>query len=134
MWLSELIPATHSKGESYSIRVDLLSRPHPLSLPVLHAVSVHVKAVQEALERGELTEREKSHVQALLVYSEGDLPRAIQCWESILIRYPRDLIAVRILFVSCIMIGEFEKMRNVLAGVLPHWSKDMPSYPFILGL
>lgn len=104
-----------------------------LSLPS-GPVSVHVEAVKEALVRGKLTERERSHVQALLVYSEGYLPRAIDLWASILVRHPRDLIAVRILFVSCVMVGDFEKMRNVLAGVLPHWSKDMASYPFILGL
>lgn len=97
-------------------------------------VSVHVQAVEEALERDELTEREIQHVEALLAYAEGHLPTAIDYWANILIRYPRDLIAVRILFVSCIMIGQFEKMRNTLSSVLPHWNKDMPSYPFILGL
>ena len=95
---------------------------------------VHIEAVEESLERGELTERERSHVQALLAYSEGDLPKAICHWAHILITYPRDLVAIRILFVSCIMIGEFERMRNTLAGILPHWNKDMAAYPFILGL
>ena len=97
-------------------------------------MSVHIEAVEQALESGELTEREKRHVQALLAYAEGDLPRATGHWADILITHPRDLLAIRILFVSCIMIGEFEKMRNVLAGALPHWNKEMACYPFILGL
>jgi hypothetical protein len=109
MWLSELIPATDPK------------------------VSGHVKVAKTALEGGTLTEREERHVQALLAYAEGQLPSAIDHWAAILVNYPRDLIAVRILFVSCIMVGNFEKMRNVLAGVLPRWDEDMPSYPFILG-
>ena len=97
-------------------------------------MSGHVEAARLALEGEELTEREERHVQALLAYAEGQLPTAIDHWAQLLISHPRDLIAVRILFVSCVMIGDFEKMRNVLAGVLPHWHKDMPSYPFILGL
>jgi tetratricopeptide (TPR) repeat protein len=108
-----------------------LSSFHPASSP---QVSGHVKMAKTALEGGTLTEREERHVQALLAYAEGQLPSAIDHWAAILVNYPRDLIAVRILFVSCIMVGNFEKMRNVLAGVLPRWDEDMPSYPFILGL
>ena len=97
-------------------------------------VSVHVEAAQRALEGGELTERERRHVQALLAYAEGDLPRATEHWVDILIRHPLDIQAIRVFFVSCVMLGEFEKMRNSLSGVLPHWSRDAPAYPFVLGL
>ena len=100
----------------------------------LAVVSAHVEAVKVAVERGEVTERERRHVQALLAYAEGDLPLATCHWADILIKHPRDLIAVKMLFVSCITLGDFEKMRNVMASILPHWSKDMPSYPFLLGL
>ena len=79
-----------------------------------------------------MTERERRHVQALLAYSEGDLPGATCHWANILLYHPRDLLAVRLLFGSYIRLGEFERMRNALAGVLPHWDKDMPSYPFLL--
>ena len=106
---------------------------HVICVCVLQ-VSGHVEVATAAVKGGRLTEREERHVQALLAYSQGQLPTAINHWADILISYPRDLIAVRILFVSCVIIADFEKMRNVLAGVLPHWSKEMPSYPFILGL
>ena len=97
-------------------------------------MSHHVRIVKAAVEGGGLTEREERHVQALLAYADGELPTAIDHWAAILVKYPRDLIAVRITFVSCVIVGDFEKMRNVLAGVLPHWDQEMPSYPFILGL
>ena len=93
-----------------------------------------MEAAQRALEGGELTERERRHVQALLAYAEGDLPRATEHWVDILIRHPLDIQAIRVFFVSCVMLGEFEKMRNSLSGVLPHWSRDAPAYPFVLGL
>ena len=135
MWLSEFINPSDPKGRDLKIwgsSGKLVLSPPPPPPPLL--VSVHIEAAQQALESGDLTERERRHVWALLAYAEGDLPRATCLWADILIRHPRDLIAVRILFVSCIMIGEFTKMRNVLAGILPHWSRDMPCYPFILGL
>ena len=93
-----------------------------------------MRVAKTALEGGGLTKREERHVKALLAYAEGQLPAAIDQWAAILVKHPRDLLAVRILFVSCVMVGDFEKMRNVVASVLPHWDKDMPSYPFILGL
>ena len=115
-------------------RVQGDTQSNVLSLPSSLSVSVHIRAVREAEERGELTERERRHVQALLAFSEGDLPRATHHWAHILIHHPRDLLAVKLLFGSCIHLGEFEKMRNSLAGVMPHWSQDMQSYPFLLAL
>jgi hypothetical protein len=114
------------------VRVLLSKDISPALFPSSLSVSVHIRAVREAEERGELTERERRHVQALLAFSEGDLPRATHHWAHILIHHPRDLLAVKLLFGSCIHLGEFEKMRNSLAGVMPHWSQDMQSYPFLL--
>ena len=103
---------------------------HVHSLPV----SGHVEVAKAAVKGGRLTEREERHVQALLAYSEGQLPTAINHWADILISYPRDLIAVRILFVSCKMLGLFARSRDVIAAVLPHWNKTNSLYPYLLAL
>ena len=98
-------------------------------------MSVHIEAAQQALEGGDLTERERRHVWALLAYAEGDLPRATCLWADILIRYPRDLLAIHVVFVSCKMLGEFSRGRDVLASLLPHWEKESePVYPYLLAL
>lgn len=33
-----------------------------------------------------------------------------------------------------IQLGEFVRMRDMLARLLPHWTEDMLLYPFILAL
>ena len=134
MWLSDLIPPSDPRGRGFWSR-DTVSGSLKDSLPppsLFPPVSVHIKAAREAEEGGELTERERRHVQALLAFSVGDVPRATHHWAAILVHHPRDLLAVSLLFASCIRLGEFEMMRNALAGVMPHWSQDMPSYPFLL--
>ena len=45
-----------------------------------------------------------------------------------------DILAIGLLFVSCISIGEMEKMRDSLARVLPWWTEDMALYPHIFSL
>ena len=114
----------------------IIRHPAPPSSPPspLPSVSAHIRAVKEAEERGELTEREKWHVQALLVLSEGDLPRATHHWADILIHHPRDLLAMHMYFVSCKMLGEFERGRDMLAAVLPHWERTSSIYPYLLAL
>ena len=83
---------------------------------------------------GAITERERGHVRALLAYASGDLPRATEEWASLLMQFPRDLMAIHVLFVSYKMLGEFTKLRDFLARLLPHWSTDSPPHPFLLGL
>ena len=101
---------------------------------LLSPVSAHVEAVKGAVERGEVTERERRHVQALLAYAEGDLPLATCHWADILIKHPRDLLATYLVFVSYKMLGWFERGRDVLASLLPHWSTTEPVYPYLLAM
>ena len=108
----------------------LLSSP----LPPLLLVSPHVEAAKAAMVGGAITERERGHVRALLAYASGDLPRATEEWASLLMQFPQDIQALRVLAVSYIMLGEFTKQRDYLARLLPHWSADMAAYPSILGL
>ena len=44
-----------------------------------------------------------------------------------------DALAIRLLYTSCITTGEFAKMRDYLARVLPHWKEESPYFPHILG-
>ena len=73
-------------------------------------------------------------MQALLAFSEGDLPRATHQWADIIVHHPRDLLAMHMYFVSCKMLGEFERGRDTLAAVLPHWERMSSVYPYLLAL
>ena len=45
-----------------------------------------------------------------------------------------DAIALRITFISLSFLGEYERMRDMFARSMVHWSEEMQLYPFVLGL
>jgi hypothetical protein len=45
-----------------------------------------------------------------------------------------DALGIRITVGSFIVLGEFERMRDMLSSALIHWTEDMQFYPYILGL
>lgn len=45
-----------------------------------------------------------------------------------------DALAVSLIVFSCIMVGEFERMRDTIARVLVFWTEHMELYPYILAL
>ena len=47
---------------------------------------------------------------------------------------PIDAIALRIALISLSFLGHFERMRDMFASSLIHWSEDMQLYPYVLGL
>ena len=114
----------------YAVRRDHYKMLHHTFPPVSH----HVRIAKAAVEGGGLTEREERHVQALLAYADGQLPTAIDHWAAILVKYPRDLLAVHTIFVSCKMLGMFARARDTLAAVLPHWKDSDPLFPYLLAL
>eukprot|EP00731_Ephydatia_muelleri_P026047 Em0018g147a len=106
IWLSQLKPLTDSK------------------------VAPHLEALKTASPR--TTDREKAHIRAVIAYAHRNIPGAVDEWMDILIHHPRDILAISLLFVSCICIGALEKMRDVLARLLPWWTEEMTLYPYII--
>ena len=45
-----------------------------------------------------------------------------------------DALGIRITVGSFIVLGQFERMRDMLSSALTHWTEDMEFYPYILGL
>ena len=43
-----------------------------------------------------------------------------------------DALALRVVVDSYIGLGEYEKMRDLVARVLPFWTEDMPLYHGVL--
>jgi len=97
------------------------------------AVTVHIDAVKRLSSGGDkLMDRERRHVKAFLVHASGDLPKANEILVDLLVEYPLDALAVRVLQRSYTMLGEMVRMRGFLAGILPHWTEEMQLYPAIL--
>ena len=106
----------------------------------------------------QLTPREHAYIRAVLAYASGSLLKAVEEFSNMLMEYPlgigifalkscgyqvimtyklffsSDAVAVALSVFSCIMMGEFERMRDTLARVLVFWTEDMQLYPFMLAL
>ncbi|MEZ5834691.1 MAG: tetratricopeptide repeat protein [Geminicoccaceae bacterium] len=79
-------------------------------------------------------ERERLHERALLSWATGDLRRASRHWETIITRWPHDILALRSLHFQNFWMGAAPYMRQVVGAVIPRWTEDMPGYGFVLGM
>ena len=74
-----------------------------------------------------LLPREKSHIEATLRFTKGDLAGASQMWEKILLTYPTDLLALKTAYDVYLERGKPRQLRDSVARVLPFWqSSDIP--------
>ena len=71
-----------------------------------------------------VTPRERAHVRALEQWVAGDLGSALREWEAILVTWPRDVLAVRLLHANYFWLGRQSEMRVSLERVAPHWADD----------
>ncbi|XP_065900373.1 tetratricopeptide repeat protein 38-like isoform X2 [Dysidea avara] len=107
----------------------LFSKPPNDPLVIQHLTVVNQLTSEQILPR------EKFHVDAFKAYASGDLPGACVHWEASIVEYPRDALAIILLFKGRKILGEFQQLRDDLASVIPHWSKDDDVlYPYMLGL
>tara|TARA_Y100000588_G_scaffold119565_1_gene130896 strand:- start:2204 stop:3595 length:1392 start_codon:yes stop_codon:yes gene_type:complete len=79
------------------------------------------------------TPREQMHVQALTAWCAGNLTKTARIWDTILINYPLDLLALRLAHNMHFFLGDIWRMRDSIARVLPHWDEKIPGYGFVLG-
>ena len=84
-------------------------------------------------EQARLTERERSHVDALDAWSRGDFRGAVRHWDAILERAPLDIMALRVSQFLLSYLGESARMRVTVERVLPAWDAGMPGYGYVLG-
>jgi tetratricopeptide (TPR) repeat protein len=94
------------------------------------AREAHATAVRHAAGA---TPREQTHVAALGAWIEGDLDRALGAWETILEKYPRDLLAFRLHHFNAFWIGRPETMLSAVERVLPAWDPGAAGFGSILG-
>ena len=82
----------------------------------------------------DLTQRERSHVNALGAWIKGDINGACRYWDDILVDHPFDLLASKLQHLALFNFGRSAKMRDSLAGILPAWEEDVPGYAQLLGM
>jgi tetratricopeptide (TPR) repeat protein len=79
-------------------------------------------------------DRERAHAAAARLFLAGDFAAAIRAYGRILLDHPRDLLALQIAHVGDFLLGETQLLRDRVAGVLPHWDREVPGYGYVLGM
>ncbi|MBY8976980.1 tetratricopeptide repeat protein [Rhodobacteraceae bacterium NNCM2] len=77
--------------------------------------------------------REMGHLAAVKKWINGDFYGAVQVWEDVLTRYPRDLIALQLAHLSHVLLGDVAGQRDTVGRVFALWDETIPGYEFVLG-
>ena len=78
------------------------------------------------------TPREREHVRALGHWIAGDLDRALDVWEKVLVEHPTDVLALRLAHFNYFWLGRAAAMRASVERVLPRWGDSLAGYPTLL--
>jgi hypothetical protein len=78
------------------------------------------------------TERERLHIQALQAWVDGRGADRLQALETILARWPLDLLAYRQLTAMLFWTGDKRRQLAAAMQAVPHWQPDVPGYALTL--
>ena len=99
----------------------------PLALPV--ALECHATAADLAA-----SERERGHVEAVRLLTQGRWRAAGRVLEDVSIAYPCDALALQAGHQIDFFRGDSRMLRDRIARALPAWSKSIPGYHALLGM
>jgi tetratricopeptide (TPR) repeat protein len=91
-------------------------------------------AARKASEARGAAARERRHIDALAAWRTGDLRRATDLWEDILIEHPLDILALKLGHYTHFYMGDAAELRDSVARVLPLWNESTPDYGFVLAM
>jgi tetratricopeptide (TPR) repeat protein len=108
---------------------------HLFCVPALERKAVQAREAAEAsiAARG-ATEREKLHLAALKAWNAGDMWTANDRWEDILLRWPRDTMAIRLSHFAHFYLTGGGAMRQSIDRIMHAWDDSAPDYGFVLGV
>ena len=78
-------------------------------------------------------DRERGHLEAIQAWVRGDFFGAVQKWEAVLTHYPYDLLALQLIHLTDVLLGDVVGQRDVVARVFNLWDEAIPGYEFVLG-
>jgi hypothetical protein len=81
---------------------------------------------------GDITARERAHIDALNAWIEGNLDRTLAIWEAILRDHPLDVVAFRLAHFNNFWLGRPQDMVASVNRVMPAWNEDTPNYSTML--
>jgi tetratricopeptide (TPR) repeat protein len=105
------------------------------SNPALHPKADQAldQATKAAAARG-ANPREQMHIAALAAWRRGDMRKATDLWEAILVEHPLDVLALKLGHFTHFYFGDAAELRDSVARVLPCWSESTPDYGYVLAM
>ena len=64
---------------------------------------------------------------------DGNFFGAVQCWEQVLVRYPFDLLALQLVHLTDVLLGDVVGQRDSVARVYAMWDESVTGYEYLLG-
>lgn len=80
------------------------------------------------------TPREQALAAAAARLARGQWQAGERELEAILVDHPRDAVALQVAHLVDFVRGDALNLRNRLSRVLPHWSREIPGYAYVLGM
>ena len=99
----------------------------------------YLPAVRESLAKAtalkpRMNARERDLLDAADLLVDGKWREASRAFDSILVENPHDALAIQTAHLMDFFQGDALNLRNRISRVLPHWSEQMASYSYILGM
>jgi tetratricopeptide (TPR) repeat protein len=99
----------------------------------------YLPAVRESIAKAsalkaKMNTRERDLLGAAELLVDGRWSDASRAFDSILVDYPHDALAIQTAHLMDFFQGDALNLRNRISRVLPHWSEQTPSYSYILGM
>ncbi len=105
------------------------------SNPALHPKAEQALAqARNAADARGANPRERMHIEALAAWRQGDLRKATDAWETILVEHPLDILALKLGHFTHFYLGDAAELRDSVARVLPSWSESMPDYGYVMAM
>lgn len=96
------------------------------------AAAASTKATMLAESHG--NPREKLHAAALAAWTAGEIGEAARLMEAILLEWPLDIAALKLVHYLHFYLGNITKHRDSVARVMPAWTEDTPGFASVLGM
>ncbi|XP_077861664.1 tetratricopeptide repeat protein 38-like [Saccoglossus kowalevskii] len=81
----------------------------------------NIEKMAQSANNDMITWKEKLHIKAVKLYSEGDFTGASDTWENILLQQPTDMLAFRFAIDCYFNRGEMAQYRDCAARLMPFW-------------
>ena len=105
-----------------------------LALATEPAATIQARKIAHAVRTMSLNEREASQFAVLEQLLAGSWGAAAGAMDFHNMRHPRDLVALQVGHLMDFFRGNARDLRDRVARVMPHWSKDVPGYHAVVGM